>query len=238
LGGADLLKTMTDQAMGVTRRARAHSPFAVRQALSLRTVLTVVLVCSTVVVFSSAVAWDGTVPAWEADTLRFFNGWPDWLKPAVWLLQQVGVFGAPVVAGLIIVFFTRQWQHLIPFVLVLPLKLSIEKAIVKRLVERERPFVSVGPDIEVRGPAFHGLSFPSGHCTTAFALAVLVAAFLPPRWRILPLAWAVIVAIARLYLGEHNVLDVVAGAALGTAFATVLWFVFLNRFAPTTRVNR
>ncbi len=236
LGEAELLRTMTDQAVELTQRARASSPFAVRDAVSLATVLAVVAISSVVVLYSSFVAWDGTVPEWEADILRFFNGWPDWLEPGMWFLQQVGVFAAPVVGGLIIVFFTRRWWYLVPFVLVLPLKLGIEKAIVKKLVERERPFVSVGPEIEVRGPAFTGLSFPSGHCTTAFALAVLVAAFLPPRWRIVPLSWAVVVAVARLYLGEHHVLDVVAGAALGIAFATVLWFLFLNRFASERRL--
>lgn len=214
---------MTDQPQGL----------AVRYALRGRFVLATVVVLAAVVVASSAVAWDGDVPEWEADMLRFVNDWPDWLEPIMWVLQQVGVFMAPVIGGLIVVLFTRQWRHLIPFVLVLPLKLGIEKAIVKQLVERERPFVSIGPEIKVRGPAFEGLSFPSGHSTTAFALGVLVFAFVPPRWRPVPIAWAFIVAIARLYYGEHNILDSVAGAAIGTAFALTLWYFFLNRFAPT-----
>ena len=189
----------------------------------------IVVVAAAVVVASSAIAWDGDVPGWERDILVFFNDWPDWLEPVMWVLQQAGVLAAPLIAGLIVVWFTREWRHLIPFVLVLPLKLGIEKAIVKQLVERERPYVSVGPEIEVRGPAFEGLSFPSGHSTTAFALFILVSAFVPYRWRFVPLAGAVIVAAARLYYGEHNFLDVVAGAAMGTAFATVLWFAYLNR---------
>jgi membrane-associated phospholipid phosphatase len=210
-----------------------HLPFiAVRTRLAWSTVAIVVVVAGIIVVASSAVAWDGTVPGWEAEVLRWINGWPDWLKPAMWALQQVGVFMAPVIAGLIVVWFTRRWQHLVPFVLVLPLKLGLEKAVVKKLVERERPFVSVGPDIDVRGPAFEGPSFPSGHGTTVFALAVLLAAFLPPKWRFVPVTWAVVVGVARMYYGEHNLLDVVAGAALGTAFATLLWFVFLNRETP------
>ncbi len=223
-----MLSTLFDQ----DHRRR---PNVVWRPLSSRFVATVALLGAITVVVSSAIAWDGGVPGWEAAPLEFINGWPDALEPLMWVLQQVGVFGAPVVAGLIIVWFTRTWQHLIPFVAVLPLKLGIEKAIVKQLVERERPFVSVGPSIEVRGPAFEGLSFPSGHATTSFALATLLTAFVPPRWRPVPLTWAVIVGIARLYYGEHNVLDVVAGAALGISFATVLWFVFLNRFVAPDR---
>lgn len=191
----------------------------------------VAVVTLAAITLSSAVAWNGNVPAWERSILAFFNGWPDVLEPAFWVLQQPGVLFAPVIAGLVVVSVTRRWQHLAAFTAVLPLKLGIEKGLVKQFIERERPFVSVGPSVDVRGPAFEGLSFPSGHTTTAFATAILLTAFLPKRWRPLPLAWAVIVGVARLYYGEHNALDIVAGASLGALFATVLWFVFLNRFA-------
>ncbi len=195
-------------------------------------VATAILVAAVaVVVATSAVAYDGEVPEWEADALRFFNDWPGWLEPIMWVLQQVGVLAGPVIGGIVIAWVARRREYVIPFVLLMPLKLIIEKAVLKQLVRRERPYVSVGPDIEVRGPAFEGLSFPSGHATTAFAFGILAAAFLPPRWRPLPLVWAPIVGIARLYYGEHNVLDVVAGAAMGTIFATILWYTVLNRFA-------
>lgn len=190
-----------------------------------------------VLLVSSLVATDGDVPDWEVAVLEFFNDWPDWLEPIMWVLQQAGLLFAPIAVGLVIVALTRRWQYLIPFVLILPLKLIFEKGIVKQLVDRERPFTSVGPEIVVRGTAFEGLSFPSGHATTAFALAVLVTAFLPARWRVIPVLWAVVVAAARLYYGEHNLLDVVAGAAIGTAFGTVLWFVALNRLADPDDVD-
>ena len=208
-----------------------RTPFVICHQVSSRMAFVVVAAMAAVVLASSFVAWGGDVPSWEREVLVFVNGWPDFLEPLFWVLQQVGVFMAPVVGGLIIVSFTRQWQHLIPFVLVLPLKLGIEKGLLKNFVQRNRPFQSIGPEIHVRGPAFEGLSFPSGHATTAFALGILLAAFLPPKWRVVPVVWAFIVAIARMYYGEHNLLDVVAGAAMGTAFATVLWFFFLNKFA-------
>ncbi len=209
---------------------RDHPPFVLCHALAARRVIVTVTVSVIVVMLSSAVAWNGDVPGWEEAILDFVNGWPDWLEPPMWFIQQVGNLFAPVVGGLVIFWFTRRWQHLVPFVLVLPLKLGIEKGIVKKLVQRERPFMSVGDSVDVRGPAFEGLSFPSGHTTTAFALAVLLAAFLRPKWRPIPITWAAMVAVARMYYGEHNFLDVVAGAALGTAFATGLWYFFLNRY--------
>lgn len=208
-------------------------PFVLCHALAARRVVAVVAASLILVALSSAVAWNGDVPGWEESILEFVNGWPDGLKPFMWFIQQVGVLFAPVVGGLVVFWFTRRWQHVVPFVLVLPLKLGIEKGIVKRLVERERPFVSVGGDVDVRGPAFEGLSFPSGHATTAFALAVLLSAFLPPKWRPVPVLWAGLVGVARVYYGEHNFLDVTAGAGLGTAFAMVLWYFFLNRYVDT-----
>lgn len=204
---------------------------SVRTRLGGRTVVTVVAVAAVVVVASSAVAWDGSVAGWEAAPLRWIVAWPDWFEPALWLVQQFGIVFTPIVAGIVVVSFTRRWRHLAPFVSVLPLKLILEKAIVKQLVDRERPYTALGGEIDVRGSQLAGFSFPSGHATTAAATAVLVAAFLPPRWRPLPFAVAVGVGVARLYHGEHNLLDVVAGAALGIALGVVLWFAFLDRDA-------
>lgn len=208
-----------------------QSFLVVCHTVSARRLVVTVLVTLAAIVASSLVAWNGNVAGGERSMLEFINGWPDFLEPVFWILQQPGVLFAPVVVGLVVVAQTRQWQHFAVFALVLPLKLGIEKGLVKQLVQRERPFVSAGEWVNVRGPAFEGLSFPSGHTTTAFATAILLSAFLPKRWRPVPIAWAAIVGIARIYYGEHNALDVVAGAVLGTLFATALWFVFLNRFA-------
>ena len=45
------------------------------------------------------------------------------------------------------------------------------------------------------------------------------------------------VAVSRMYYGEQNLLDVVAGAAIGTAFGTVLWFLVLNRPAHSDDID-
>lgn len=214
--------------MTTTQRPTQTSFFAARHKIDPRLVALAVVVGSAIVVAGSAVAWDGGVAGWEKSVLKWINGWPDSFEPIVWFIQQPGVFLAPLVAGVIIVFFTRRWQHMLAFVLILPLKLGIEKAVVKQLVDRQRPFTSIGPEIKVRGPAFDGLSFPSGHSTTAFAMFFLAATFLPGRWRWLAISWAFGVGVARMYYGEHNVLDVVVGAALGIMFAWVLRLVLVN----------
>ena len=142
-------------------RTGRRQPFALRHRISAAQTVVVSIVAIVVIVASSVVAADGTVPGWEESVLLFFNDWFDWLEPLMWVLQQVGVTGAPIIAALVVYYFTRRWQHLVAFAAVLPMKLLIEKGLVKNLVERDRPFESVGPHINVRGPAFEGLSFPS-----------------------------------------------------------------------------
>ncbi len=70
-------------------------------------------------------------------------------------------------------------------------------------------------------------SFPSGHTTTAFALAGCVA-LLFPRWGWLALPVAALVGVARVVMGSHYPADVLMGAGVGLAFAVGLREVFLQ----------
>jgi undecaprenyl-diphosphatase len=69
-------------------------------------------------------------------------------------------------------------------------------------------------------------SFPSGHSTTAFSLALTIA-FLWPRSFWPMLGFAALVALSRIVVGQHYVTDITAGALLGTlgAFAVRNFFV-------------
>jgi undecaprenyl-diphosphatase len=167
----------------------------------------------------SVIVADGDVGEVERRVFDWINGWADWLEWPLWVLQQPGVLLAPVVVGAVLWLATGRQRLFWAFFVIVPAKLIIERLIVKQLVERERPYTSIGADIELRGHQEVGLSFPSGHTTTAFATAVLMMAFLPGRWRWLPLVIAGAVGVARIYFGEHNPLDVFAGAMLGTALA-------------------
>lgn len=81
----------------------------------------------------------------------------------------------------------------------------------KETFDRARPPFA---GIEAVGIVPASASFPSGHAATAFAAAVAVG-LVHPRLRRPLLALAVLVALSRVYLGVHYVLDVLAGAALG-----------------------
>ena len=67
-------------------------------------------------------------------------------------------------------------------------------------------------------------SFPSGHATRATMLALLFTLLSPlPLLLWIPfLAWAAAVAVSRVLLGRHHILDVVAGVIIGAIEAVIL----------------
>ncbi|HEY3172796.1 MAG TPA: phosphatase PAP2 family protein [Thermoanaerobaculia bacterium] len=64
-------------------------------------------------------------------------------------------------------------------------------------------------------------SFPSGHATTAFAVAGVLGYVFPPAGPILYLG-ALATGLARVYYRDHFVIDVVGGAVLGTTCGLLL----------------
>ena len=71
-------------------------------------------------------------------------------------------------------------------------------------------------------------SFPSGHTTSAFALATVFAVYFKRKYlSVLLLAAAALVGYSRIYLAQHFPADVLGGAFTGILFAT-LSIVLLN----------
>jgi membrane-associated phospholipid phosphatase len=68
-------------------------------------------------------------------------------------------------------------------------------------------------------------SFPSGHTSAAYALFTTLAALAVGRWRWLGLPFALIAAVAgisRMFLVQHFLIDVLAGALVGITIAVAL----------------
>ena len=87
--------------------------------------------------------------------------------------------------------------------------------LLKQTFDRERPAHALA-GFDPLGSTPDSPSLPSGHAAAAFAAAVLLGA-LHPRLRAPALALAALIACSRVYLGVHFPLDVLVGAALGTA---------------------
>ncbi len=119
-----------------------------------------------------------------------------------------------------------RWNVLAGFVITVANLIAVR--LLKALFSRERPEDMVE---EMRGRLKDVYSFPSGHATTSFGLAWLVATAYPvPLAQALVYAVASVIALSRVMLREHYLSDVVAGALLGTFVAASILYVF--RWAP------
>jgi undecaprenyl-diphosphatase len=91
--------------------------------------------------------------------------------------------------------------------------------VLKNLLCRARPSAAAAGSFFAEFPCFPAppalASFPSGHATTAFALAALLSLWYP-RWTEAFFGLAVLVGVSRIVLGSHFPSDVLAGALLGT----------------------
>ena len=103
----------------------------------------------------------------------------------------------------------------------------------KRIIQRERPFVTY-PFIIKRTDG-GSYSMPSGHTSSAFNTATALSLWFPKWYVIVPAyAWAAAVSYGRLYQGVHYPSDVLAGAIVGAGSALLSykaqkWWVKKNR---------
>ena len=69
-------------------------------------------------------------------------------------------------------------------------------------------------------------SFPSGHTTASFAVALVMLRMLPKKFGIPAVVLAALVAFSRLYLGVHYPTDVLTGFVIALVGSTLsVWIV-------------
>ncbi len=107
---------------------------------------------------------------------------------------------------------------------------QLSSALLKPLVRRVRPCNALPLEemrlLVRRSGAF---SFPSSHATNSFGMATVLA-WRWPRLAIIFIAFAILVAYSRVYVGVHYPLDVLAGAILGVACGrAAIWIVVAVR---------
>ena len=162
----------------------------------------------------------GVVGRVERSVFEAINGWPDVLQWPLWVFQTLGVLGMPIAVA-VAAAAVRQWRLALALLLLVPLKLGIEREVLKVLVQRERPGTTI-PGAVLRDVPSAGLSFPSGHAVIVFGILVLLAPYLRRRWQLTVLLLALLNSVARIYLGAHAPLDVLGGAAAGVLLGAVL----------------
>jgi membrane-associated phospholipid phosphatase len=124
-----------------------------------------------------------------------------------------------VVVGLVLaVIWRRPWL----FVLLLAADFAADGLSygLRQAIGRDRPSL-VYPEPKPLVDVPHSGAFPSGHASTAFACATVLA-WASPALRAPAIVLAAAIAWSRVYVGVHWPLDVLGGAALGVLVSTAL----------------
>jgi len=178
-----------------------------------------------VLAFGMLAVRHGTVTGFERSVFRAGNDLPGALYPVLSPFQQLRTIVVGPIAATIAASF-RKFRLAAALVVATILKLGLER-VVKKIVTRERPGTSIGGNVHLRGNvSLHGESFVSGHAVLVAAIACLVVPYLRGRWKLVPWIIVAAVLVTRVYVGAHNPLDVICGAALGLAIGSALNLVF------------
>ena len=140
------------------------------------------------------------------------------IHAVAWLIARTGdsIFWLLVSALLIWLRWPVGWPLLITVAVT-----ALLTAVAKGIFKRERP-------VEKWAIATDIYSFPSGHSARASAVAVTLA-FAFPKYAIFCILWAGLVALARVLLSRHYMIDVAGGILFGAIVGFVLQ-IFLRYF--------
>jgi membrane-associated phospholipid phosphatase len=178
------------------------------------------LLAGTAAFFLSAIPIDErNVSETEVTFFRFLDKLPGAIYWPMWAVMQLGNLVVVPVLALIALGFKR-------FRLAAALAISgtlvwLVAKVIKRLVERGRPGELVENIILRHAPAA-GNGFISGHAAVAFAMAAVLSPYLNRQLQVVAWALAVLVCIARVYVGAHLPLDVIGGAGFGLAVGALV----------------
>lgn len=165
----------------------------------------------------------------HGDTVLWFNarrnGFLDFFF-TYWTYVGDGVVFGIIFLGLIV----RRWRVAVVFALT-GLAVLVASSTLKRLVFPTIPrpskyFEAQDVLVFIEGVKVYGsYSFPSGHTMTAFTVMTFLAILLPrdqQKWSLMLLLAAVLVALSRIYLLQHFLIDVTVGSAIGVLIALLM----------------
>jgi len=120
---------------------------------------------------------------------------------------------------------------------------SLAVQILKRLFNAPRPvkfFEDIAPIRTIDGYNMHEWnSFPSGHTASAFTLAVVLSYLLPYKhshWILIPLA--ALTAFSRVYLAQHFMEDIIAGALLAVIMTLqLIWWLESTKWYHSQKLD-
>ena len=147
--------------------------------------------------------WDGGILLWLQDHVRHVG-----LDTIVlWITNSI-----PFVAGLFVVLlcFKKTRKFAIFALASLAICLACNAFVIKPFFSRIRPFIAIPGDYNL-WPVAGGASFTTPPTTAGLAQAGVSVVCQQKKWTIPLFAYAIVVALSRLYLGVHYPTDVLGG---------------------------
>lgn len=137
------------------------------------------------------------------------------------------------IVGILALMLTVKYPEIAKRFLIITLMAGIFIAGFKQLFADPRPAgVLAQTDFHIIGDVLKKYSFPSGHTTTAFAMAgFIMLTFASISLRVVVLVLAIIAGVSRISVGAHWPEDVLAGAALGFIIAYLGSLMSLKPFS-------
>lgn len=175
------------------------------------------------------VIWIGALIFWliegKIETHLILNNYHTaWLDLFFKHFTEIGGWIPFIAAGILLLF---KWRISV-VILLGQLVATLITTPLKRIIQAPRPSVvlsELGIDFPiVEGVDLHStLSFPSGHTSAAFAFCFAIALFCPKWWqKLLCLLLAILGGYSRIYLSQHFLEDVLAGALIGVVSILLL----------------
>jgi membrane-associated phospholipid phosphatase len=155
----------------------------------------------------------------EEDLFRSVNELTGALYGPIWVVMQMGTMIA--VAAVAAVAAVLRRVRLALDVFVAGTAAWFLARLLKDYFNRGRPGTLL-EEVIIRGDPADGLGYVSGHTGVAFALATVASHYFGARARAVMWTAAVVVGLARIYVGVHLPLDVVGGAAMGWAIGSLV----------------
>jgi membrane-associated phospholipid phosphatase len=186
-----------------------------------RRLLDVILVVSgaTLVVTTAFLARRGTY-GWEVTVFQAINGLPESLRPVLWVLNQYGTAVTIPVATAVALLF-RKWFLAIALA-ISGVTVYLLAKVIKEYVVRGRPAAILEGVVERETFSPDSLGYPSGHAAVAWAITIILLAYLGRPWQISAIVLAIVVPVVRMYVAAHLPLDLIGGAALGVTVASAV----------------
>jgi len=142
----------------------------------------------------------------------------------IFLANYVGYF--LILAVLVLLFLKKDWRSRFFYLSLIALSVLLSRWVITEIIRfvynRPRPFVELGFAPLISPPA--GWAFPSGHAAVFFALAFAVW-FIDRRWFLWFLAVTVLMGLARIFVGVHWPLDILAGALVALTSAVIIRWI-------------